>query len=482
MIRFLLNDRITRIESAASDLTVLDYLRDQQGLCGSKEGCASGDCGACTVSLAQLSTSGETIDYRSINSCVTFLSALQGKQLITVEHLAEQDKLHPVQQAMVDNHASQCGFCTPGFVMSLFSFYHQDTQVNHQTVELALSGNLCRCTGYRPIIDAALQSCSRKHHDKFDLREKHTIATLKKLQAKPTERTGIAGLYMPTTSTQLAQLIADHPTARLFSGSTDLALEATQQLRTLDCLIDLKMVDELNQITVTDNYLDIGAALPFNAIESALLSHFPNLKELLWRFASLPIRNQASLGGNVANASPIGDMPPVLLALNAYIVSDNGETQRRIPARTFFKRFRKTALQANEWIQSIQLPLLKSNQLLRAYKVSKRFEDDISAVCAVFSIVLSDNMVVSLTSGFGGVAATPVFASQLEQALEGLDWRKSSTLQVGTDILKGTFEPIDDVRASADYRQQLIINLWRRFWLETNRAHTQIETRVVEYA
>ncbi|MEP1446743.1 MAG: xanthine dehydrogenase small subunit [Paraglaciecola sp.] len=480
MISFLLNNEITHIDQTKADLTLLEYLRDQQKLTGTKEGCASGDCGACTVVLAEVVNHGkntnDSLEYRAINSCVTFLSALHGKQLISVEHLSEQKKLHPVQQSLVEHHGSQCGFCTPGFIMSMFALYQSPTQPDREGVIQALSGNLCRCTGYRPIIDATLKACENKIVDKFQKVEPETINRLKDITK---QNISTSNLIVPTSREALASARATYPDANVFAGSTDLALQVTQQLKTYEKLIALSAVPELNELTENEHGLLIGAALPLGKLESKLLQHFPQLSELLWRFAATPIRNQASLGGNVANASPIGDMPPALLALNAKIHIDDGAQKRIIPASEFFLDYRKTALKPSQWIEAIFIPFTAQNNYVRAYKVSKRYEDDISAVCAVFNAEIIDGKVHSINNGVGGVAAIPASVTALSEALNGELWSSKKTFETGNEILKQAFSPLDDVRASKSYRIAMLCNLWKRFWLETNQSTQKIETRIV---
>lgn len=479
MISFMLNDQQIDITEARADLTLLNYLRDHKNLKGTKEGCASGDCGACTVVVAELDENENNLEYKSINSCVTFLSAIHGKQLITIEYINDGKSLHPVQQQMVEHHGSQCGFCTPGFVMSMFAFYHQPHPATTEAIEHALSGNLCRCTGYRPIIDATKTACSSKTSDKFDLARAQTVSILKDLQSVPG---GIPGLYIPKSRKELAELREAFPEARLAAGTTDLALEVTQHFDDIEEMISLSSVPELNALGHDQDTLIIGAAATLATVESALIKDFPELKELVWRFASLPIRNQATLGGNVANASPIGDMPPVLLALEATIIVDNGESRRNIPANDFFTGYRQTLLNQNEWIEAIRLPKKSPKTLLRAYKVSKRHEDDISAVCAVFKIELEQDLITKVHSGFGGVAALPVNAPELSRLIVGKPWSDKNTMNLAKKYLSECFEPIDDVRATADYRKKIVANLWYRFWLETSQQSISITTRIMDHA
>lgn len=460
MTRFLMDNRLHSVNDLPADTTVLQFLRRDAGRCGTKEGCASGDCGACTVVLAQVD--GEQLHYQTVNACLTFVSALHGKQLITVEDLKHRGELHHVQQAMVDNHASQCGFCTPGFVMSLFALEKQRQTFEREEAQQALSGNLCRCTGYRPIMDAAQQVCEQPQPDQFDQAEQQTIVRLN----------GIGPVPEPTNISTLAAHYLANPDARLVAGGTDLALDVTQRYQRLPKLISLSAVAELQQVSVTENELLIGAAAPISRCMPLVQQEFPDFGLLLERFASQQIRNQGTFGGNIANASPIGDGNPVLLALGATLVLRRGTVQRHLPLEQFFLGYKKTALQPGEFIEQIRIPRSNdSARKLRVYKVSKRLEDDISAVCAAFQIEVRQGVVVHARVAFGGMAEITKRAAHCEAELLGHPWQ-ITTIERAAQALELDFSPLSDFRASREYRMQVAKNLLRRCHIELTSPET----------
>ena len=479
MIQFLLNRELRTEHALDPNVTVLNYLREHVGKTGTKEGCASGDCGACTVVVGELE--GERVRYRTLNSCLTFVSSLHGKQLITVEDLKHQGKLHSVQQAMVDCHGSQCGFCTPGFIMSLFALQKNSTGYDKgQTLE-ALAGNLCRCTGYRPIIDAAEQACCQKQPDQFDAFESDTVARLKSIAPRETAElnSGDKRCLVPLTVADLADLYAANPEARLLAGGTDLALEVTQFHRELPVMIYVGHIEDMKRIEVTDKDIEIGAAAALSDCYEALSREYPDFGELLHRFASLQIRNQGTLGGNIGNASPIGDAPPLLIALGAQIALRQGNTRRILPLQDYFLDYKVTARQEAEFIEKIIVPRAQANQAFRAYKVSKRLDDDISAVCAAFNLTIVDGVVTEARIAFGGMAAIPKRASACEAALVGSAWYPG-VIERACNALGEDFTPLSDFRASKEYRLLTAQNLLRKFFLE--QQSPEVETRVTAYA
>ena len=466
MIKYLLNDKEHQISELDPNTTLLDYLREDLRQTGSKEGCASGDCGACTVVIGEVAANG--ISYKAINACITPVATLHGKQLITVEHLKEGEQLHPVQQAMVDCHGSQCGFCTPGFVMSMFAHRKSHSTAQRDEILEALGGNLCRCTGYRPIMDAAVQMFDPAGDDQFSRRETDTAAALQAIQNDDTEAC-LSGnkktFFAPTTANALAQLLLDNPEARLLAGGTDLSLEFTQLLKEIDCLVYTGRVAELKRIESTEQGLLIGAAVTYSEARDSLVSLFPDLHELIDRLGSKQIRNQGTLGGNIGNASPIGDMPPVLIALNATLILRTGEQCREIPVEDYFVRYKVTAQQPGEFIEAIRIPAPSPAAAFRAYKISKRLEDDISATCGAFNLDIDNGTVVSASIAFGGMAEIPKRASHCEQALHNQPWSES-TIEAAMQALASDFTPISDFRASADYRLKVSQNMLRRLFLE----------------
>ncbi|HEK0909777.1 TPA: xanthine dehydrogenase small subunit [Pseudomonas putida] len=483
MIQFLVNQELRNEHALDPNMTVLQYLREHLGKPGTKEGCASGDCGACTVVVGELTPDDlgqPTLRYRSLNSCLTFVSSLHGKQLISVEGLKHQGELHSVQKAMADCHGSQCGFCTPGFVMSLFALQKNSSGHDLHQAQEALAGNLCRCTGYRPILDAAEQSCARPCQDQFDAQQAQTIARLQAIAPQQTGElnSGDKRCLVPLTVADLADLYSSHPEARLLAGGTDLALEVTQFHKTLPVMIYVGHVAELKRIDKTSSHLEIGAATPLTDCYGALNEEYPDFGALLHRFASLQIRNQGTLGGNIGNASPIGDSPPLLIALNAQIVLRQGDRQRTLALEDYFIDYRITARQDSEFIEKILVPRASSEWTFRAYKVSKRLDDDISAVCAAFNLNIENGVVGGVRIAFGGMAAIPKRARACEAALLGKPWNQAS-IERACQALAEDFSPLTDFRASKEYRLLTAQNLLRKYFIEQQSPY--IETRVTAY-
>lgn len=468
-IRFLLDGRVHEVAEVEPTTTVLNYLREKLQRAGTKEGCAEGDCGACAVVIAE--PDADRVRFRAINSCIRFLPTLDGKALYTVESLKRLNngRLHPAQQAMVDCHGSQCGFCTPGFVMSLFALYRNNPSPTRAAIDDALSGNLCRCTGYRPII-AAAQAMRDYGPDQLDEQ-----ALRRELdQIRPDSGLALAAdksYFSPVALSELTALLAQHPDAVLLAGGTDVGLWVTKQYRALPRVIHIGNVAELQRIDETPERLEIGAAVSLTDAFAAMEKHYPDLREISRRFASPPIRNAGTLCGNIANGSPIGDAMPALMALGATLVLRNEERARELPLDEFYLGYQQTALAKSEFVQAARLPLRGADEgcHLRSYKVSKRFDQDISAVCGAYFMRLEQGVVADIRICYGGMAAVPKRAEHCERALRGRPWNEA-TAMAGIEALSRDYEPLTDLRATAAYRLRATGNLLQRFYLETTGA------------
>jgi len=478
-IRFLRRGEVVELRDVGPDETLLEYLRLREGSMGTKEGCAEGDCGACTVVLGR--RDGDRVRYEPVNACIHLLGMVDGRELVTVEDLSAPDEvLHPVQAALVEHHGSQCGFCTPGFVMSLFALYHQGSAATRAGVNDWLAGNLCRCTGYRPIADAALASCTGRADDAFSRRSARTAAALASIDGEEDLFVGDEESFFaaPRSAASLSDLYLRHPDATLVTGATDVALWITKELQHLPRVIHLGRVRELLRIDREGARLVLGAAVRYADAEEALGAVHPDIAEVLRRLGSKQIRATGSVGGNVANGSPIGDTPPPLIALGAELELRRGDEVRRLALEDFFVDYGRQDRRAGEFVSRLIVPRLEPGQHFSCHKISKRFDQDISALLGAFRLRVSAGRVVGARVAFGGMAATPRRALHCEAALTGLRLRSPETWRPAQDALDRDFRPIDDMRASATYRAKVAKALLAKALLEAGGA-PKSETRVV---
>lgn len=475
-IRFILNGTKVEVSGLSPNMTLLQYLRTQKRLTGTKEGCAEGDCGACTAIVGTLQNG--RVDYKALNACIAFLPAMDGKEIITVEHLKSADgKLHPVQKSMVDCHGSQCGFCTPGFVMSLTALCHKTPKASKDEIQDAIAGNLCRCTGYRPILDAAERACSKG--------KPYTLAShpqeLEKIHRTTMFRYEHDGkkFFAPVTTDELAHILAEYPNATLLAGGTDVGLWVTKMHKDLDVVIYTPNVKELHNIEFTRAGLEIGAAASYTEAFEALADYDESFEILLKRLGSVQIRNAGTVGGNIANGSPIGDGMPPLIALKAQLVLRSRESRRTLNMEDYFLAYKKQDRRPGEFLEKIIVPPKASGTLFKTYKISKRFDQDISAVCSAFSLCLENGVIKEARIVFGGMAATPKRALKTEEAVIGKKWNEG-TVAVAERALNQDYSPLSDMRASSEYRGTVAKNLFRRFFIETTEPN--VETEVYRYA
>ena len=466
-IQFIYNNQICSIENPDPNKTVLDYVRNDLKKNGTKEGCAEGGCGACTVVLGELKNS--KLLYKSINSCISFLPSINGKHLILVEDLmSKKNELHPIQEAMVKFHGSQCGFCTPGFIMSLFAMYKNFEKFDDEIIEETLSGNLCRCTGYRPIIDAAKSLNNKKDNDHFKKDQAKIISLLKKINNNEVEIFHKNKKYFsPKSLNNLKKIIKKNPHSYFLSGGTDLSLEVTKLRGEIKSIISLNSVKELKFVKKNKNYIEVGAGVSLYNFQNIIKSYYLDFYNILKRYGSVQIRNVGTVSGNIATASPIGDTLPLLLSLDAVIKIQTKDTLKIIPLDQFFISYRKTKLKKGDFVYSVKIPINKKNYF-KAYKISKRFDDDISTVCASFNLLIKNNKIVKAKIAYGGMSEIPKRATSIEKILDNSIFSKELFLKA-QNLIKDDFSPIDDMRASRNYRIEIAKNLLMKFFYEISK-------------
>lgn len=478
-IRFILNGADVALADIAPDATLLDWLRLNRSLRGTKEGCAEGDCGACTVLVGKLSAEG--LVYESVNACIRFMGSLDGTHVVTVEHLrGDGEKLHPVQQAMVDFHGSQCGFCTPGFVMSLYALWMKTPNPSDAAVEKALQGNLCRCTGYEAIMRAAraISSYGKAAKDPLAVERKDITARLQaQRDGKRVEvGSGRQRLIVPADVDDFAAILEKEPGATIVAGSTDVGLWVTKQMRDISPAIFIGSLDGLRTMSETDGVITIGAGVTYTEAFDTLSKRILALGPLVDRIGGEQVRNMGTIGGNVANGSPIGDTPPPLIALGAELTLRKGSARRTIPLETFFIAYGKQDRQPGEFVEAVHVPVPAKQVKFAVYKVTKRRDEDITATLGAFHLILArDGSVADIRIAYGGMAATPKRAAAVEKALIGKAWNEA-TVAAAMAEYANDFTPLTDMRATAEYRALAAKNLLLRFYIETTgtRAPFQV--------
>ena len=469
-LRFLLNDREISLDAIAPGDTLLDFLRLDQKLRGTKEGCAEGDCGACTVLVGRLLNGNLT--YETVNSCIRLVGSLHGCHVVTIEYLKPADgSLHPVQQAMVDSHGSQCGFCTPGIVMSLYALWMANKNPGTAEIEKALQGNLCRCTGYAPIIRAAQQAAKKGGVEEDALvRERRSVSRkLKAMQDGSTVKVerNEELVIVPANLEDLAKARKQYPNSTIVAGSTDVGLWVTKFMRPISPAIFVNHLTELQAITKMRDGILIGAGVTYSQLAPVLEKELPQLSGFWNRIGGEQVRNMGTVGGNVANGSPIGDTPPVLIALGASLTLRTGGRKRAIPVEDFFIEYGKQDRREGDFVENLFIPKLGKDAHFAAYKISKRKDEDISSVCGAFRIIVKKGVVSEAVIAFGGMAGTPKRAGNVEKALIGRPWNLE-TVRQAKQIFDVDYTPLTDWRASAEYRALTACNLLERFWRETN--------------